>query len=72
MQLERWKRRARLERCPIGLFTTWQGELCLKTEYRTAQGAIYIVSSGEFFWGDAPQSVENQLRQMVWPVKVIR
>lgn len=58
-----------LAQCPIGLF--WSGdELCLKTEYGTNEGRIdaYIVSSGEFFWGNQPQTIANQRMQMVVPV----
>lgn len=58
-----------LRDCPIGLF--WHGEaLCLKTEYGNNEGRIdaYIVESGEFFWGDAPQTIEGQRAQLVRPV----
>lgn len=56
-----------LAECPIGLFLTDAGELCLKTEYSDNQGKIdaFIVSSGEFFWGHHPQTIKNQRRQMV-------
>ncbi len=59
-----------LDDCPIGLFMSARGELCLKTEYGNNEGRIdaYIVSSGEFFWGDAPQSIKSQRRQIVTPV----
>lgn len=58
--------------CPVGLFITESGTLCLKTEYGNNEGRIdaYIVSSGEFFWGSQPQTIENQRRQMVTPVDV--
>ena len=61
-----------LSDCPIGLFINGYGNLCLKSEYRTEKGAIeaYIVDSGEFFWGEATQTVENQLREPVTPVAV--
>jgi hypothetical protein len=57
--------------CPIGLFKSAGGELCLKTEYGDNSGRIdaYIVSSGEMFWGDAPQTVASQRAQMVEPVE---
>ena len=57
---------------PIGLFINDFGDLCLKTEYRTVKGAVeaYIVESGEFFWGEKPQTVESQLRQMVTPAYI--
>lgn len=60
-----------LAECPIGLFRAGN-ELCLKTEYGNNEGRIdaYIVSSGEFFCGTAPQSIENQRRQMVVPVSL--
>ena len=56
--------------CPIGLFMSNDGELCLKTEYGNNDGRIdaYIVSSGEFFWGDHPQTIANQRRQLVTPI----
>jgi hypothetical protein len=59
-----------LAACPIGLFWSNSGELCLKTEYGNNEGRIdaYIVSSGEFFWGDPPQTIGNQRRQSVRPV----
>lgn len=61
-----------LGECPIGLFVSDDGEICVKTEYHTAKGAVeaYIVSSGEFFWGAPPQTVESQLQQLVHPVRV--
>lgn len=60
-----------LEECPIGLFL-YEDELCLKTEYGDNDGRIdaYIVSSGEMFWGDAPQSIISQRAQLVTPVSV--
>ena len=59
-----------LAECPIGLFINRWGGLCLKTEYGNNDGRIdaYIVSSGEFFWGDHPQTIANQRRQNVLPV----
>lgn len=67
-----WRgRMVRLDACPVGLF--WSGGvLCVKTEYRTEKGAIeaYIVSSGEFFWGKKPQTVESQAASMVVPVDI--
>jgi hypothetical protein len=62
-----------LKDCPIGLFVSVEGnELCLKTEYGNNEGRVdaYIVSSGEFFWGSAPQTIPNQRAQMVRPVDV--
>lgn len=58
-----------LVQCPIGLFMAGD-ELCLKTEYGNNEGRIdaYIVSSGEFFWGTAPQTIANQRMQMVEPI----
>jgi hypothetical protein len=60
-----------LANCPIGLFLSEGGELCLKTEYGNNDGRIdaYIVSSGEFFWGAAPQTIVSQRAQMVTPVE---
>ena len=59
-----------LTHCPIGLFIDAHGNLCLKTEYIGNEGRIdaYIVSSGEFFWGDAPQTIASQRKQLVLPV----
>ena len=64
-------RRVQLINCPVGLFL-YRGQLCLKTEYGNNQGRLdaYIVSSGEFFWGDAPQTIESQRAQLVTPVDV--
>lgn len=61
-----------LDRCPIGLFRSEAGTLCLKTEYGNNEGRIdaYIVDSGEFFWGAAPQTIESQRAQVVYPVLV--
>jgi hypothetical protein len=60
-----------LAECPIGLFMSESGELCLKTEYGDNAGRIdaYIVSSGEFFWGAAPQTIPSQRAQIVTPVE---
>lgn len=62
-----------LAECPIGLFLTESGELCLKTEYGDNSGRIdaYIVSSGEMFWGAPPQTVESQRSSMVVPVESV-
>lgn len=48
--------------CPIGLFYSMDGELCLKTEYGGNNGRIdaYIASSGEFFWGGAKTPGEQR------------
>jgi hypothetical protein len=58
-----------LAQCPIGLFR-FGDTLVLKTEYRGDEGRIdaYIVESGEFFWGDPPQTVKSQRAQIVYPV----
>lgn len=59
-----------LKDCPIGLFINAYGGLCLKTKYGSNEGRIdaYIVNSGEFFWGEHPQTIENQRMQVVQPV----
>ena len=59
-----------LAACPIGLFYTESGDLCLKTEYGNNEGRIdaYIVDTGEFFWGSQPQTIANQRKQLVTPV----
>lgn len=57
--------------CPPGLFLAdAYNTLGFKSEYRTEQGAIeaYVVESGEFFWGDTPQTVERQRAQIVRPI----
>lgn len=57
-----------LTECPVGLF--YRGDnLCLKSEYGNNEGRIdaYIVSSGEFFWGEAPQTIASQREQLVEP-----
>ena len=56
--------------CPIGLFFSEGGELCLKTEYGNNEGRVdaYIVSSGEMFWGAPPQTIASQRAEMVTPV----
>lgn len=63
--------RVTLADCPIGLFMSEHGELCLKTEYGDNEGRIdaYIVSSGEFFWGGAKTRLE-QRKVLVRPVTV--
>jgi hypothetical protein len=71
--LNPWKTTTTLARCPIGLFLCGKDrQLCLKTEYGNNEGRIdaYIVSSGEFFWGDAPQTIASQRAQRVRPVRV--
>lgn len=60
-----------LEACPPGLFLAdAYGTLGMKSEYHTDKGAVeaYIVESGEFFWGDNPQTVERQRAQIVRPI----
>lgn len=61
--------KATLARCPVGLFISDSGALCLKTEYQT-DGRIeaYIVRTGEFFWGLEPHTITNQRQQIVTPV----
>lgn len=57
-----------LASCPIGLFLSSSGELCLKTEYGANEGRIdaYIVSTGEFFWGGTNSSREQRQVQVTW------
>lgn len=81
--IDAWNRRAAplapagrqvtLEECPIGMFRSESGELCLKTEYGGNEGLIdaYIVSTGEFFWGAAPQTITNQRKQLVQPLAAL-
>ncbi len=60
-----------LAECPIGLFMSEAGMLCLKTEYGNNEGRIdaYIVESGEMFWGAQPQTITSQRAQLVTPVE---
>ena len=60
-----------LAACPIGLFVSESGTLALKTEYGNNEGRIdaYIVSTGEFFWGAAPQTIASQRAQRVVPIR---
>lgn len=62
--------KVQLAACPIGLFLSEGGELCLKTEYGINDGRIdaYIVSSGEFFWGGTSHP-QDQRRVLVTPVE---
>lgn len=55
-----------LASCPIGLFMSEGGELCLKTEYGDNDGRIdaYIVSSGEFFWGGTSKPQDQRQVQV--------
>lgn len=64
------KRRVRLDKCPVGLFLYGEDCLGMKTEYGNNEGRIdaFIVSSGEFFWGPAPQTIERQRAHLVWPI----
>jgi hypothetical protein len=66
------RRSVSLAACPIGLFVSKRGTLALKTEYGNNEGRIdaYIVSSGEFFWGEQPQTIANQRAQRVFPVVI--
>jgi len=49
--------------CPIGLFITQNGELCVRTEYwNNGKPEAYIVSTGEFYAGTGqiqPMEIEN-------------
>lgn len=56
-----------LARCPIGLFETLDGVLCMKTESGLN---AYIVSSGEKFWGSA-KNQEELAAERVIPCKVV-
>lgn len=64
--------RVSLANCPVGLFVSGAGELCLKTEYGNNAGRVdaYVVSSGEMFWGEHPQTIANQQNQLVMPATV--
>lgn len=58
-----------LAECPVGLFLSEAGTLCLKTEYSGNNGRIdaYIVPSGEFFWGGT-NAPKYQRAVLVTPV----
>lgn len=58
-----------LAQCPVGLFR-FGDTLVLKTEYGNNEGRIdaYIVETGEFFWGDPPQTIKSQRAQIVYPL----
>lgn len=49
-----------LAECPVGLFESDSGELCVKSEYGVDS---YIVSTGEAFWGGAKDP--SQLRAVI-------
>lgn len=72
MRLIPHKRRVRLAACPVGLFLSGSDNLCLKTEYGNNEGRIdaFIIGSGEFFWGAAPQTIASQRAELVRPVRV--
>ena len=77
MKLIPAKHRVRLNNCPYGLFL--HGDtLAMMTEYSCTvehkgeprnQRDAYIVSSGEYFWGGAKDTVERG-RLLVTPVQV--
>lgn len=54
-----------LAECPVGLFESDSGELCVKSEYGVDS---YIVSTGESFWGGAKNPTELRA-VMVTPVE---
>ncbi|MCW4115649.1 hypothetical protein NPA31_011810 [Aurantimonas sp. MSK8Z-1] len=58
-----------LAECPVGMFLAGS-TLALKTEYGSNEGRIdaYIVDSGEFFWGAAPQTIASQRATLVQPL----
>ena len=58
-----------LAQCPPGLF--WAGKtLGFKSEYGNNEGRIdaFIISSGEFLWGPAPQTIARQRMMLVRPI----
>lgn len=61
-----------LAECEVGLFLSDYGTLCLKSEYGNNEGRIdaYIIDSGEFFWGEQPQTIASQRASRVWPVEI--
>ena len=54
------------ESCPVGMFESENGELCVKSEYGLE---AIIVSTGEKFWGGA-KSVDELRKVKVRPVEV--
>lgn len=59
-----------LAECPVGLCETRTGVLLMKTEYGSNDGSIdvYIVQTGERFWGPAPQTAASQRAFLVRPI----
>ena len=67
MKIKLKQKSCKLKNCPIGLFISKNGELCLKTEYGLES---YIVSSGERFWGGA-KSQDDLSKVVVTPCEVV-
>jgi hypothetical protein len=68
MAIQYFGEKVSLADCPVGLFE-WHGLLALKTKYFRLDGGIdaFVLSTGEFFYGDAVLS-EEQIAIMVRPV----
>jgi len=60
-----------LDELDKGSLFIWKGSYCLKTEYKTDNGAIeaYIVGSGEMFWGGTTNATE-QAKLLVKPIEL--
>lgn len=54
------------EDCPVGMFLSASGELCVKTEYGLD---AFIIATGEKFWGGA-KTLAHLRRVTVTPVEV--
>ena len=73
MLLKKTKKSMPLEELPCGGLFLYNETLCLKTKYRTSNGAIeaFIVGSGEMFWGGV-STPEEQRQVMVRRVKLLK
>jgi hypothetical protein len=71
MNLVIGKYKVSLEDLPAGCLFLYNQTLCLKTEYKTTNGAIeaFIVGSGEMFWGGT-NTTEEQAKLKVKKVKI--
>ncbi len=63
--------KCKLSNCPVGLFLSATGTLCVMTEYMTETNKrdAYIVESGEYFWGGTGDTT-SRANLLVTPCKV--
>ena len=63
MNVSTAKRRVKLGNLPNGKLFSYNGDIALKSEYKTTSGACecFIVGSGEMFWGgtSTPEELNN-------------